>query len=53
MILFGGPDPGRRLPNLGIESESTRNNIHPNNKQKPEITGKNTIKITCQYDQPD
>jgi len=36
-----------------LESESARNNIHPNNKQKPEITNKNTGKITCQYGQPD
>jgi len=28
-----------------------RNNIHPNNKQKPEITNKNTMKRTCQYSQ--
>jgi len=26
--------------------------LHPSNKQKPEITNKNTGKITCQYDQP-
>ena len=25
-----------------LESDSARNNIHPNNKQKPEITNKNT-----------
>jgi len=36
-----------------LESESARNNIHPNNKQKPEITNKNTGKITCQYGQQD
>jgi len=27
-----------------LESDSARNNIHPNNKQKPEITNKNTGK---------
>ena len=25
------------------QSDSVRNNIHPNNKQKPEITNKNTM----------
>jgi len=35
-----------------LESDSARNNIHPNNKQKPEITNKNNGKITCQYGQP-
>jgi len=35
-----------------LESDSARNNIHPNNKQKPEITNKNTAKRTCQYGQP-
>jgi len=35
-----------------LESDSARNNIHSNNKQKPEITNKNTRKITCQYGQP-
>jgi len=35
-----------------LESDSARNNIHPNNRQKPEITNKNTRKITCQYNQP-
>jgi len=35
-----------------LESDSARNNIHPNNKQKPEITNKNTGKIICQYNQP-
>jgi len=28
-----------------------KNNIHPNNKQKPKITNKNTGKITYQYGQ--
>jgi len=32
-----------------LESDSTRNNIHLNNKQEPEITNKNTGKRTCQY----
>jgi len=27
-----------------LESDSTRNNIHPNNKQKPEITKKDRKK---------
>jgi len=27
-----------------LESDSARNNIHPNNKQKPEITNKHTGK---------
>jgi len=31
---------------------TARNSIHPNNKQKPEITNKNTGKRTSQYDQP-
>jgi len=31
-----------------LESDSARNNIHPNNKQKPEITNKNTGERTCQ-----
>jgi len=35
-----------------LESDSTRNNIHPNNKHKPEITNKHTGKRTCQYGQP-
>jgi len=35
-----------------LKSDSASNNIHPNNKQKPEITNKNTRKITCQYSQP-
>jgi len=43
---------GRRLPNPGLESESTRNNIHLNNKQKQEISNKNTRKITCKYGHP-
>ena len=30
-----------------LESDSARNSIHPNNKQKPKITNKNTGKITC------
>ena len=34
-----------------LESDSVRNNIHLNSKQKPEITNKNTGKITCQYGQ--
>jgi len=36
-----------------LESDSARNNIHPNNKQKPEIANKNTGIKTCQYGQPD
>jgi len=32
-----------------LGSDSARNNIHRNNKQKPEITNENTRKITCQY----
>jgi len=35
-----------------LESDSARNNIHPNNKQKPEITKKNTGKVICEYGQP-
>jgi len=35
-----------------LESASSRNNIHPNNKQKSEITNENTRKTTCQYGQP-
>jgi len=35
-----------------LKSDSASNNIHPNNKLKPEITNKNTRKITCQYSQP-
>ena len=31
-----------------LESNSERNNIHPNNKQKTEITNENIWKITCQ-----
>jgi len=34
------------------ECDSARNNIHPNNKQKPEITNENTGKIACRYGQP-
>jgi len=34
-----------------LESDSARNNIHPNNKQKPVNTNKNTGKRTCQYGQ--
>jgi len=30
-----------------LESDSTRNNIHPNNKQKPEIANKNNGKRIC------
>jgi len=33
-----------------LETDSARNNIEPNNKQKPELQ-KNTGKITCQYGQ--
>ena len=40
-----------RLGTPRLESDSARNNIHPNNKQKPKITNKNTGKITCQYGQ--
>jgi len=32
-----------------LESDSARNNILPNSKQKPEITNKNPGKMTCQY----
>jgi len=35
-----------------LENDSAGNNIHPNNKQKPEITNKNIGKRTCQYGQP-
>jgi len=35
-----------------LKSDSARNNIHPNNKQKLEITNKNTGKRICQYGQP-
>jgi len=31
-----------RLGTPGLESYSAKNNIHPNNKQKPKITNKNT-----------
>jgi len=34
-----------------LESYSARNNIHPNNQQKPEITNKNTGKRTYEYGQ--
>ena len=34
-----------------LKSDSATNNIHPNNRQKPEITNKNTGKITCKYGQ--
>jgi len=30
----------KRLRTPGLESDSTRNNIHPNNKRKPEIQTK-------------
>jgi len=38
-----------------LESNSVRNNIHSNNKQKPEITNKNTKRerFSVQYGQPD
>jgi len=42
-------------PRLGtpvLENDSAGNNIHLNNKQKPEITNKNIGKRTCQYGQP-
>ena len=39
------------LGTLRLESDSARNNIHLNNKQKPKITNKNTGKLTCQYGQ--
>ena len=35
----------------GLESDSARNNIQQNNKQKPEITNKNTGKRTNQNSQ--
>jgi len=35
-----------------LGSDSARNDIHPNNKQKPQIANKNTGKIICQYAQP-
>jgi len=35
-----------------LENDSQRNNINSKNKQKPEITNKNTGKMTCQYGQP-
>ena len=43
---------GGRLPTPGLESDSARSNIHPNNKQLPEIANKNTGKIRCQYGRP-
>ena len=39
------------LRTTGLESDSVRNDINPNNK-KPEITNKNIWKITCQHGQP-
>ena len=36
-----------RLGTSGLESCSARNKIHLNNKQKPEITNKNTGIMTC------
>jgi len=41
-----------RLGTPGLESDSARNNMQLDNKQKPKITNKNTGKITCQYGQP-
>jgi len=41
-----------RLGTPGLESDSAKNNIHPNNKQKPKITNKNTGKRTSQCGQP-
>jgi len=35
-----------------LKSDSARNNIHPNTKEKPEITNKNTRKIIYQYGHP-
>jgi len=32
-----------------LEDDSARNNIHANNKQKLEITNRNTGKRTCHY----
>jgi len=40
-----GPHAARGLDIAGLESDSARNNIHPNNKQKREITNENTNKI--------
>ena len=34
-----------------LESDSARNSVHPNNKEKPEIANQNTGKITCQNGQ--
>jgi len=34
-----------------VEWLGKKNNIHPNNKQKPKIANKNTGKIACQYGQ--
>jgi len=34
-----------------LESDSARNNIHPNNKHKSDITKESTRKITFEYDQ--
>ena len=42
-----------RLGTTGLESDSARNSIHPNVKQKPEIANKNIGKRTCQCGQPD
>jgi len=41
-----------KSPPRGYGPDSAENSIHPNNKQKPEITNENTRKITCQYGQP-
>jgi len=38
-----------RLRTTGLESDTARNNIHPNNKQKPEFRNKNTKKIAFRY----
>jgi len=35
-----------------LESDLARNNIHFNNKRKPELTNKNTGKTTFKYRQP-
>ena len=51
-LMWKWPATLKRLGRPGLESDSARNNILRNNKQKPETTNKNTGKIICQYGQP-
>jgi len=44
--LLKGQNIQKSLRTTGLESDSAINNIHPNNKQTPEITNKNTGKRT-------